>query len=156
YLNRRLGRKPQHRHADRDVGVSIPTYMAFGRATRLPIGVPFLPYIEREAAVVSYTPMHSVPSREQALHALYEAAELEHCLMCTYLYAAFSLKTSVDEGVTPAQLEAITRWKRSMLQVAIEEMGHLMSVWNITVARGAPPSATVMFHSIRATCRPVS
>ena len=87
--------------------------------------------------MVSYTPMHSVPSREQALHALYEAAELEHCLMCTYLYAAFSLKTSVDEGVTPAQLEAITRWKRSMLQVAIEEMGHLMSVWNITAARRA-------------------
>lgn len=89
--------------------------------------------------MVSYTPTHSVPSREQALHALYEAAELEHCLMCTYLYAAFSLKTSVDEGVTPVQLEAITRWKRSMLQVAIEEMGHLMSVWNITVALGGAP-----------------
>lgn len=89
--------------------------------------------------MVSYTPMHSVPSREQALHALYEAAELEHCLMCTYLYATFSLKTSVEEGVTAQQLEAITRWKRSMLQVAIEEMGHLMSVWNITVALGGAP-----------------
>ena len=89
--------------------------------------------------MVSYTPAHSVPSREQALHALYEAAELEHCLMCTYLYAAFSLKTSVNEGVTPEQLEAITRWKRSILQVAIEEMGHLMSVWNITVALGGAP-----------------
>lgn len=89
--------------------------------------------------MVSYTPMHSVPSREQALHALYEAAELEHCLMCTYLYAAFSLKTSVEEGVTALQLEAITRWKHSILQVAIEEMGHLMSVWNITVAVGGAP-----------------
>lgn len=89
--------------------------------------------------MVSYTPAHSVPSREQALHALYEAAELEHCLMCTYLYATFSLKTSVEEGVTAQQLEAITRWKRSMLQVAIEEMGHLMSVWNITVALGGSP-----------------
>ena len=89
--------------------------------------------------MVSYSPMHSVPSREQALHALYEAAELEHCLMCTYLYAAFSLKTSVEEGVTAQQLEAITRWKRSILQVAIEEMGHLMSVWNITVALGGAP-----------------
>ena len=89
--------------------------------------------------MVSYTPAHSVPSREQALHALYEAAELEHCLMCTYLYAAFSLKTSVEEGVTAQQLEAITRWKRSMLQVAIEEMGHLMSVWNITTALGGAP-----------------
>lgn len=89
--------------------------------------------------MVSYTPTHTIPSREQALHALYEAAELEHCLMCTYLYAAFSLKTSVDEGVTPEQLDAIKRWKHSILQVAIEEMGHLMSVWNITIALGGAP-----------------
>ncbi|RUL71090.1 ferritin-like domain-containing protein [Dyella choica] len=89
--------------------------------------------------MVSYSPSHTVPSREQALHALYEAAELEHCLMCTYLYAAFSLKSSAEEGVTADQLEAITRWKRSILQVAIEEMGHLMSVWNITVALGGAP-----------------
>ncbi|WP_158544930.1 ferritin-like domain-containing protein [Dyella monticola] len=89
--------------------------------------------------MVSYSPQHSVPSREQALHALYEAAELEHCLMCTYLYAAFSLKTSVDEGLTAAQVEIVTRWKRSILQVAMEEMGHLMSVWNITVALGGAP-----------------
>ena len=37
-------------------------------------------------------------SRETILHALYEAAELEHNLMCTYLYAAFSLKDSEAEG----------------------------------------------------------
>ena len=30
--------------------------------------------------------------REILINALYEAAELEHNLMCTYLYAAFSLK----------------------------------------------------------------
>jgi CDGSH-type Zn-finger protein/uncharacterized Fe-S cluster protein YjdI len=89
--------------------------------------------------VVSYSPLHAVPSREQALHALYEAAELEHCLMCTYLYAAFSLKSSVEEGVTAEQLEAITRWRQSILQVATEEMGHLMSVWNITIALGGAP-----------------
>ena len=29
-------------------------------------------------------------SRESLVHQLYEAAELEHNLMCTYLYAAFS------------------------------------------------------------------
>ncbi len=81
----------------------------------------------------------SAPSREQALHALYEAAELEHCLMCTYLYAAFSLKTSIDEGLTPPQLEAVSRWRRAILQVATEEMGHLVAVWNITVALGGAP-----------------
>jgi len=89
--------------------------------------------------MASNHPYLSAPSREQALHALYEAAELEHCLMCTYLYAAFSLKSSVDEGLTPAQLDAVSRWRRAILQVATEEMGHLVAVWNITVALGGAP-----------------
>ena len=37
-----------------------------------------------------------LPTREQLIHALYEAAELEHNLMCTYLYAAFSLKDETE------------------------------------------------------------
>lgn len=79
------------------------------------------------------------PSREQLIHSLYEAAELEHCLMCTYLYAAASLKTTVDEGLTTAQAEATTRWRREIIQVAIEEMSHLAAVWNITAALGGTP-----------------
>jgi hypothetical protein len=31
---------------------------------------------------------------------LCEAAELEHGIMCQYLYAAFSLKQSTDEGLS--------------------------------------------------------
>lgn len=89
--------------------------------------------------MVSYKPNDTTPSREQALHSLYEAAELEHCLMCTYLYAAFSLKSSVEEGLTADQLSAVNRWRRSIVQVAVEEMGHLTSVWNITVALGGAP-----------------
>lgn len=38
------------------------------------------------------------PSREILVHQLYEAAELEHNLMCTYLYAAFSLRDGAGEG----------------------------------------------------------
>ena len=38
-------------------------------------------------------------TREALVHQLYEAAELEHNLMCTYLYAAFSLKQGVQEGL---------------------------------------------------------
>src|SRR4029078_5092180 len=79
------------------------------------------------------------PSREQLLHALYEAAELEHNLMCTYLYAAFSLKTVVGEGLTPAEAEAVARWRTSIVNVAIDEMGHLSAVWNITAALGGAP-----------------
>ena len=39
------------------------------------------------------------PTRERLIFALYEAAELEHNLMCTYLYAAFSLKSGEAEGL---------------------------------------------------------
>ena len=86
-----------------------------------------------------FNALEVAPSREQLIHSLYEAAELEHCLMCTYLYAAFSLKTSADEGLSASQLEAVLRWRRSIIQVATEEMGHLVAVWNITAALGGTP-----------------
>ncbi|HVZ99738.1 MAG TPA: ferritin-like domain-containing protein [Caulobacterales bacterium] len=79
------------------------------------------------------------PSREQLVHTLYEAAELEHNLMCTYLYAAFSLKDGEAEGLSSVEAEAVARWRREILDVAIEEMGHLTAVWNITAALGGAP-----------------
>ena len=78
-------------------------------------------------------------SRERLLHALYEAAELEHNLMCTYLYAAFSLKSGVEEGLTATEAEAVSRWRREILAVAVDEMSHLAAVWNITAALGGVP-----------------
>lgn len=78
-------------------------------------------------------------SREQLLHALYEAAELEHDLMCTYLYAAFSLRSGEDEGLSAEEAEAVARWRAAILRVAIDEMGHLTAVWNITSALGGSP-----------------
>jgi CDGSH-type Zn-finger protein/uncharacterized Fe-S cluster protein YjdI len=80
-----------------------------------------------------------VPSREQVMHALYEAAELEHNLMCTYLYAAFSLRDGEAEGLAPAEAAAVARWRRTIFGVAVEEMGHLTAVWNITSALGGSP-----------------
>jgi len=78
-----------------------------------------------------------VITRELALHALYEAAELEHNLMCTYLYAAFSLKDGVvAEGLAPDEAEAVSRWRLKLIRVAVEEMQHLAAVWNITSALG--------------------
>ena len=44
--------------------------------------------------------------REVLVFALYEAAELEHNLMCTYLYAAFSLKSDAADGLNEAELAA--------------------------------------------------
>jgi CDGSH-type Zn-finger protein/uncharacterized Fe-S cluster protein YjdI len=77
-------------------------------------------------------------TREALLHALYEAAEIEHNLMCTYLYAAFSLK-SPDEGLSGAEADAVGRWRREITAVAIDEMSHLVAVWNITSGLGGAP-----------------
>jgi CDGSH-type Zn-finger protein/uncharacterized Fe-S cluster protein YjdI len=81
----------------------------------------------------------AVPSREQLVHLLYEAAELEHNLMCTYLYAAFSLRDGEGEGLSADEAHAVARWRQTIVKVAVEEMGHLAAVWNITAALGAAP-----------------
>jgi CDGSH-type Zn-finger protein/uncharacterized Fe-S cluster protein YjdI len=77
--------------------------------------------------------------REILISALYEAAELEHDLMCTYLYAAASLKNGEAEGLSAAEAAAVKRWRGVLLDVAVQEMGHLAAVWNITSALGASP-----------------
>jgi len=81
----------------------------------------------------------TLPTREQLVHLLYEAAELEHTLMCTYLYAAFSLRSGEDEGLSAREATAVAGWRRVILCVAVEEMSHLAAVWNITAALGGAP-----------------
>jgi hypothetical protein len=88
---------------------------------------------------MSDTTLAAAPTREQLMFALYEAAELEHNLMCTYLYAAFSLKDGEGEGLTPKEAEAVKRWRETIIGVAIDEMGHLAAVWNITAGLGGQP-----------------
>ncbi len=81
-------------------------------------------------------PTITIASREQLLYTLAEAAEIEHNLMCCYLYAAWSLKTEPDDGV-PAEIQAeLTRWARVMLDIAIDEMTHLALVANLMNALG--------------------
>jgi len=81
-----------------------------------------------------------VGSREQLLHLLAEAAEIEHALMCSYLYAAFSLKTGgIEDGLTPDEAKAVEAWRGSIMNVAVQEMGHLLMVANLTVAVGGRP-----------------
>jgi HAMP domain-containing protein len=78
-------------------------------------------------------------SREQLLHLLAEAAELEHNLLCCYLYAVFSMKRRGQPGVTDAQADTVDGWRASIMQVAMEEMVHLALVANLTVAVGGRP-----------------
>ena len=59
--------------------------------------------------------------------------------MCTYLYAAFSLRNGADDGLAPDEVEAVGRWRQALFDVAIEEMAHLTAVWNITSALGGSP-----------------
>ena len=67
------------------------------------------------------------------------AAELEHALMCEYLFAAFTLKRSVDEGLTQDQLDAVDRWRSAILMVAKQEMLHLAINSNLITSLGASP-----------------
>jgi CDGSH-type Zn-finger protein/uncharacterized Fe-S cluster protein YjdI len=80
-----------------------------------------------------------VQDREELIYLLCEAAEFEHTVMCTYLFAQWSLKRGLDEDVTPEELAAIDRWRRSLGQVALEEMLHLSLVNNLLAAIGAAP-----------------
>ncbi len=77
--------------------------------------------------------------RDQLVAMLAEAAEIEHCLMCTYLYAAFSLKQSVDEDLQPDELAAVQRWRREIVAIATDEMLHLSLANNLAIALGARP-----------------
>ncbi len=80
-----------------------------------------------------------VNDREQLIYLLTEAAEIEHGLMCTYLYALWSLKRSTDEDVTEPQLAAIERWRKLIRGVAMEEMVHLAMANNMLMSIGSPP-----------------
>ena len=80
-----------------------------------------------------------IEHREALIYMLCEAAELEHGIMCQYLFAAFSLKESQDEGLTADELAAVTRWQRTILNVAAGEMLHLALVNNLLSAIGAAP-----------------
>jgi len=81
----------------------------------------------------------AIQDREELFYLLSEAAEFEHSVMCTYLYAMWTLKGDVSEGVTATELAAIEGWRRAMRQVALEEMLHLSLVNNLLAAIGASP-----------------
>src|SRR5262245_15156783 len=80
-----------------------------------------------------------IEHREALIYMLYEAAELEHGIMCQYLFAAFSLKQREDEGLTAEALDAVLRWRRVVAHVATDEMLHLALVQNLLSAIGAAP-----------------
>ena len=83
---------------------------------------------------------------------LHEAAQLEHCLLNSYLYTACSLRSTPQEFSSVSsvakkvnvlraiQFERVRAWKESILRVAAEEMLHLHYVECMLRALGEPPS----------------
>ena len=80
-----------------------------------------------------------IEHREALFYMLCEASELEHGIMCQYLYAAFSLKQSADEGLTASEAEAVQRWRKHIFHIGAQEMLHLALVQNLLSAIGAAP-----------------
>ena len=80
-----------------------------------------------------------VANRKELSYLLCQAAELEHGLLCEYLYAAFSLKSHAGPGVDEVELEAMERWRSVLLSVATQEMLHWALVNNLLTAVGSAP-----------------
>ncbi len=66
---------------------------------------------------------------------IYIDAEIEHCLLVQYLYAAYSLG---GPQVPEKYRKQIADWQEVILGIAKEEMGHLISVLNVLKLTGAP------------------
>ncbi len=80
-----------------------------------------------------------IKTREQLIHVLTEAAEIEHNLLCSYLYAVFSMKRAGEPGLTDKQADAVESWRRTILKIGLEEMAHLACVNNLLIAIGGAP-----------------
>jgi hypothetical protein len=80
-----------------------------------------------------------IAHREALIYTLGKAAELEHLVMCQYLYAAFSLKEDEAEGVPADLLPRVKEWKRELLHIGEQEMLHLALVQNLLNSVGAAP-----------------
>jgi len=59
---------------------------------------------------------------------LHVAAEIEHALMAEYLYAAYTLG---GPHVPEKHSDLLERWQETILGIAKEEMGHLITVQNV-------------------------
>lgn len=82
----------------------------------------------------------TISTRTDLLKLLCEAAELEHGIACSYLYAGFSLKRDISEGaMTWEEQQKVRRWAAQLYFIASQEMLHLTLVWNLTTAIGGTP-----------------
>jgi hypothetical protein len=74
--------------------------------------------------------------RDRAIYLLHIGAEVEHALMVEYLYAAYSL--GGPHLIDPAHQQLAQQWQATILQIAREEMAHLVTVENMLTLIGGP------------------
>ena len=84
-------------------------------------------------------PEPQIQTRDDLIYALTLAAELEHSLSCQYLYAAYALKTSREEGLSWEHVAHVAEWKKTLLEIARQEMEHLGLANNLLTSVGGAP-----------------
>jgi hypothetical protein len=62
-------------------------------------------------------PPMRVESREELVYLLTQACELEHGLMCEYMFAQFTLKRTQQEGLSAEQLAKVAAWEAVIIDV---------------------------------------
>jgi len=78
--------------------------------------------------------------KEELIYLLKIAAEIEHALMVQYLYAAYAIK------------EDSSKLRSTLIQVAIQEMGHFLAVQNLLLSVGGIEH----IHLSKSEYRPIS
>jgi hypothetical protein len=81
-----------------------------------------------------------VTLREELIFLLNQATELEHSLCCSYLFTAFSLKSSIEDGLSRETVDVVKGWKDTFIGIAIEEMFHLTLINDLLVGVGGAPN----------------
>ena len=102
--------------------------------------------------IASEVPPLELNGRDYAIFLLRLAAEIEHGLMVQYLFAAYSLG---GPNVPQDQQANLRGWQDTILGIAKEEMGHLVTVQNLLTALGGPlqfnredyPNDNVLYES---------
>lgn len=95
---------------------------------------------QAEAVVSPRLDLPPADAVEEAQTLLRIAAEVEGALMVQYLYAAYSVMggaplevPGLDQPIAPED------WAKALTTIAVQEMGHLMTVQNLLLSLDSPP-----------------
>lgn len=90
-----------------------------------------------QAAQEAPNPDFFTAPRDRAIYLMHIGAEVEHALMAQYLYAGYSLG---GPQLNKREQRQVEHWRKVVLEIAREEMGHLATVENMLTLIGGPLS----------------